>query len=79
MYRPQQAFAFDQERGYAETGTDSLPAHGKKNTGVSGDTILTLPCVWRHMVPDLAFYHFSIYHLRLFNREYFTLVLDILK
>lgn len=38
MYRPQQAFAFDQETGYAETATDSLPAHGKKNTAVSGDT-----------------------------------------
>lgn len=52
----------------------------KKPTAVGGDTILTLACVRRHLVPDLftlAFYHLCIYFLRLFNRESFTLDLEM--
>lgn len=66
MYRPQQAFAFDRETGYTERATDSLPAHGKKNRVVGGGMMLTLPRVWRHLLPDLfilVFYHFSIFML----------------
>lgn len=80
MYRQQQVFAFDQETGYAETAPDSLQAHGKKNTVVSQGKMLTLSCVWRPFVPDLlVFYYFSMYHLSLFNRASFVLVLNSFK